>query len=1086
MIASAIQTLQGSDVHAKLETYNILSNLFKAFDQVPDRDDLSDRLDELFIAIMADLTMLSTEEALNLPLSQRALKLAGFILFDQDLSAKLNPKLGKEVMEFSLAKLEAANVPKGTATNWLWLWASQRFPRTVVTAEIAGRMLTVVGKTNYPSAVVATEKLSVISRLVDQQKDAMMRRVEEWLPYVVACLLDDGKKVREAALRCALEVGKIAHNVPHLGKAMQHLLRIESQDKPSMLARITERFIAIMSLDGDGVFVAYAWGAITTLCSSQTPEKWQLLLPWMQILRPYFQTNNAKTKVAAQSSWIRMAHYFAVTNNIIFRPKNLALLQKPIVNLLGSNTRIPVTVRKAGTETALALIYMCMRPTITSEQTTILWTELIAPIIDLFLISPSTSEKAFHLLASLFEVKPLDTWHLDKVLERNIITENEIPAIDPKWLKNNFRVIQPLLEKVMTVSDSDSRVTVWNALMKSLKLASSKEIQISAETMEVVAGVCTIVKRLWSADVATILYKSEKATISKINMLEQMITCAFESLGYSAFVDRLLTYSNVDDPMPVRSPSKFTSANKNKQQEAFQTTSAITFILNIYLNPPKSTAVDSNAIDSLERLISRACLSQRSIRKAFHLLAECLRVIPNKKEEIPIQCWKVLADTAVKLINSDKDQTSGMSLEGSVQDSEDKGHIVLNLLTWGIRNHLSEPYEEWEMLLNACSVTNAEGYRSFCVGSHISEVLAQVFIRESCYSTKHLRLVLRLARAVDEPSQQFPNLIATLGLILDRCFMEGDMPLPWQPFLDEITSFVESATQKSIKQIIITLQDAVGNLISSSAERSQGVDQSDWDAGKRLYFACLKLVCSLPKHDSDDLDRLSTLFAAGFRCEEEMVVRQTLLSWNSSFGRAQDLVYPRKFAKIVAKIKSRFDILLPSWKDEFAEIEDVSQDLDSSENPRTKESQTSLQELLSLDDRRPARRQTYSKKRGSTMAGLPEDALGSPSRGLRQLNKKRKSSETPRDTNQRQTRANLVAAVPLDNHVVYPVDNPVYEEFTLPIAESTPLTQRESKKAKRRTSEVSLEALSPAGSLGALAAVEPYSKLPSVPNVYVD
>ncbi|BFZ52993.1 hypothetical protein PYCC9005_000015 [Savitreella phatthalungensis] len=497
MITSAIYVLKRHERAARLEVLGLLIDAFRNLARFPDHEMSARKVNELFALLLDDLRDKSPGcETPDYPIQSRAATALGFLLHDEQLAGMIHTKQARSLMEFSLVRLEAADASKASTSMFLWLWQTQRLPQQVISGDICVRMILASTSAGFSSLKITTERLAVLTRLLDQDADAMALHCKHWLPYVIGHLFEAHRAVRMPALRIAIQAGRRFTRQPVVGACLQSHLKSCMKHGQTFLDLAAGRFKAIATEDDGGPYLAKVWAAICTLSSSQNPEKSGSLMPWMHCLQTVFQTAAPESKAQAQMAWLSMIYYFANNDDVIYKVKNIAFLAKPMVRIITIDTAASGKVLDAAFSATVALLYALNKPGLTFQQTELIWAEAVVPLLRLVLSNANLKERASQLLDALLRPRTCEIWSLERLLDDAKIDPQLMTPLDHKWMREHLRAVLELIH------DCVDDAQIWEALMLSLRAATAKEVQPSAETTLAATEIVRFCAQLSSRELA--------------------------------------------------------------------------------------------------------------------------------------------------------------------------------------------------------------------------------------------------------------------------------------------------------------------------------------------------------------------------------------------------------------------------------------------------------------------------------------------------------------------------------------------------------------------------------------------------------
>ena len=894
MLESAIITLRGSDRAAKFDVYATLLNLFRAFEDLPERVQLFPHLTELFSQILADITRMDPDDA-NKPdytLNTKAMKVAGFLLFDSEISRKIPIPLARALLEHSLKRMEVSTVSKATASHHLWLWQTQRLPVGAISGVLAERMLAAALKADFPSVVINTERMGVILRLLEQASECMSRNVEAWLPQVVNNLLDSNKQIRDCALKASLEAGKSLCKVASVGRCMQNHLKRQVEGK-SYIDWTTERFRSIMQEPNGGIYVAHAWGAICTLSSSQNPEKSKTLMDWMHVLSIVFNSPSTENKVMAQSAWVRMIHYFANNGTVIYRTKNLEYLLNPMQRMLDKDAKVYDTVRMAAINTVCALIYSVNRPGMEDDQATLIWDQVVQSSLHALLEQShkdALKQKAIEMLIALLEVKGPVNWSLDRLLEAKAVGEQEITQFQPRWIRRNMaKLSNTMLAALSAAVPRELKLRLWSALLSSLQAASAKEVQILPEALESTAVLCKIFHKIWHTPIIPHGQPSSEAAEAakqNFNLCIDLINRTLDTLGPSTFVATTTSL-----PGPCTSDTARIEVGRNSSQAG----TGFSYIFALFQKPASDVTIDTEYIDTLDRILSRIVASQKSSGKVLGLLSSCLSSCQPVKSYVPTQSWKILADIAHQQITMELKQYKANTTLGVIHSKLDSHYDPIRaILKFGIQVASSIP--EWESLARSFGELVLTYDNMTSLVSNVIEWLASSLRQADCFQMSYITVLLEMAAKpsllVGQPVKstckdsgrlmRLPDFVAVISEGLQR------MNRRWKfyklsedhnTFLELIAILLDDHEESSAAATMQALQCGLLPL----------ADRVEEPAATQVCISYLNLLRKDGTYSQEALRDSTDFLTAGLNSGNALLRDAVKELWRDTFGKKQDL-----------------------------------------------------------------------------------------------------------------------------------------------------------------------------------------------------
>ncbi|KAG5439322.1 hypothetical protein PCK2_000858 [Pneumocystis canis] len=137
-----------------------------------------------------------------------------------------------------------------SAATYLWFLSIQKLSPTVITPEIADKIISACLKISFPSITISQEKMNVLIRIMNQRPQIFIRRAPDWILILHSCLVDTCRPIREKALQSALYIEKALRGESKIGLAIINNMKEKFQEK-LMIDVFFERFQEIIKEDGD-------------------------------------------------------------------------------------------------------------------------------------------------------------------------------------------------------------------------------------------------------------------------------------------------------------------------------------------------------------------------------------------------------------------------------------------------------------------------------------------------------------------------------------------------------------------------------------------------------------------------------------------------------------------------------------------------------------------------------------------------------------------------------------------------------------------------------------------------------------------
>ncbi|RPB11373.1 hypothetical protein P167DRAFT_606515 [Morchella conica CCBAS932] len=940
MLESVLTSLASPERSRKLDTYITFSNTLKAYDEIPDMPALEAHLPALCDFIRRDLTA-KLEDGGNTDsqLIQQAIKLLVILAWTPRLVEAMDDTNAAFFLEHAIARIEDAATPKIIVNHNLHLLAQQKFPARVMTPERANRIVTALETLDerVTGKSITKERIDIYYKLLYQAKLVMTARISDWMDNLFGGLLSSVTEVRNRALICIAEVSRVLGKDKAVPRTLTNIFSRQVKGK-RMFESIKERLDQFIR-DGEGVFVARMWG-IVLLCVKTLGDHWEYFTPWLRIIEGCFNVSDKDVKVEAQVAWSKLIYSMNIGPNTT--RKLLGLLCKPLEQYLDpknaySNTKKP---RKAAMANVSVLLYYGFRPTATNKQLSDVWDLVVVGLVEkMALSSKEEVGEGCSILSAIFDSTRPRPWQETRVLATPPMAPEDVPRLDPKWVRSNTALVLNTLEVALRrghwKEEADKGVkSLWAHFTKTLSDAGSKEIKVSAELMEAVAHLFNMFQRIWAAGPSALLGAKEApptVSASFIKKFSFLVVTALQSLGTIPFTEKHLAYDDATKFAPAATPThKYSSGGSPAVLNP-----PILHLFQLFLNPPADVFPDEEYYESVRTILWKCVAGQDSRRKKLGLLASCTALLPHRDaRELDHGMWQIFGQLARKCLAREKLAT----LPPVVAEFRD----VVRVLEWGCPYELQGWRRLYEEFCAVVAAEQGEGYVAAVVVEPIAEVLRNLAVEMD--KTQSLKKAVMLVEHAAWPkaeksflktpfggagrrslgSDAYEKLCDLLDHLLKRSYALCAEGLPMTDTLALMAALGDMLTRcpsGGILPLLKRLQEGLGLFI---ADEKQVVGTKNTDAAARIYNLWVKVLetlTRLPAHDGKILDALQGLVTAGLQSRRKQIVNVTVRFWNDTFGEQSSLLYPPTVRSALKKLRPIADLVLPTFPES---IEDES------------------------------------------------------------------------------------------------------------------------------------------------------------------
>jgi hypothetical protein len=711
MLESVVKQL-AQDLRApRLDAYICLSNTLKALEDTPDEKSLATKMGLLAQFIQRDMTAVLSTGAPDTTLSNQALKLLIALVRKPVAVSAMSDDFCTFVLDCTIQVVEDPESSKSSINHHLGLLTLQNFSTKSMTTARAERILAVLENiTDRVSGYgVQAYRLRVYRKLVRQAPKIMEARIQTWFKVVVKSMLSSQNDVRTSALEVANISGIEFVGKPEVSKAVMNYLNTAQAKGGLKVDYLISRLKEMLRKRIEAYVVPEIWGVITLFIRPALGDDivWPQLNCWLRVLDDImescsdYQVNYQTTLAFNQLVFVAnpdLKTKVSVSRLLSIIPR--FQLERKAKAINGKSLH-QVSITGLWT-----LLFYSFRPSASDMELAKYWNEFVHDTwIDL-VGSNRFADLACKMLSYLFGYGPPKVWNERRIEKHRLITIEEIPKLDPKWIRANVTAVLNFVElcldkasysKSSTVEDNDL-MRMWSFLMRSLAEAGSKEVKASMELKDAIARIVNMLRRLWAKHTSTPAMKSEdeEEWVSKFRFL---VETSMEKLGAVHFADKFLTRNQNEDLEAAPTPS-----HRSRIQGAYQ--SPLLHMIGLLANESEGKLSDNHRLDLLTWIIE-PCLTSRNTRSLkLELLMECADVVKGSTETCMAgNIWQAVAKYA-------KTTLEDYPLDTAERQSRHLGEeyeMVVKILVHGLRYTSSQASSvAKDLLLCLCEKVKAE------------------------------------------------------------------------------------------------------------------------------------------------------------------------------------------------------------------------------------------------------------------------------------------------------------------------------------------------------------------------------------------
>lgn len=707
LLESVMQQLAGESITSRLDAYMQFFGALRTYDGLPAGKDIADKLNLITDFIQRDVSRdLVNGTPLDTNLANQALKLSAAFVWHADISTQLSEEFKIFLVEHSISCLHEAKAPKSVLTHYMSILSTQNFgPKVMTTARVTRLLAALQDISNHVTGkAIALHRLSIYQRLLAQSKSTFISQSPLWAEHLIFGLLHHMKDTRIKAISLGFQISVAVGSTNVVSKTIRDIFDRPLEGDRKLVTEVRERLSRMMASTESGLHVPQVWGVIILLLRSKNRnlEKWEHFKDWVLVLQKCFNCSEPAIKAQAILSWNRFV--YAVGPNESTTPSLLRMLGKPIISQFDRKK----SDKSGSTPTQLALgsyynlLYYAFRPSLPHGHLDLIWEEYVAnPSATIFSTVPALSNQAFRAISNLLWSSQAKMWTETRIIDTNRIEAEELPSVDPRWVRSRVSSIVKVFESLFKSSvwndnaiETSNVALAWNNLSSALSLASSKEITPSGESMQAVANILGLLQRLLEAGPPSLNAAGDNCIDVFFDRFRFLSITMISSLGGIPCTEKLLLRT-VDET--------FGSANNLASRPSQPGTTLDSPVLHLLraISTCSTTQVPTPSYTSLvEGVIGASCKGKISRGSRLELLQQCTDLTAAETSPFPLVpallavVWKATARATADALQSFP-MESARERDGSVSRDYEN---VNKILTGGLQ--LPNVYEDWSQLLD--------------------------------------------------------------------------------------------------------------------------------------------------------------------------------------------------------------------------------------------------------------------------------------------------------------------------------------------------------------------------------------------------
>lgn len=956
LLESTLKQLAGSDRDAKFDAYTMLVRSLQVSNNLPDRIALREKMGLFVQFIQRDITSKNPNSSPDSALIAKAITLLDTFLFFPAIASTIPNDFGVFIIDHCIRSFEDHSLPKDVARRLIHVVATQDFPPRVMTSDRVRRLVAALHNLDGPVRGKSTivYRTRIYARLI-LQAQAHMAVHADWLNDVFTDMLSGVKDIRNAAIKLGSEAAFVFGKDKQLSRKVLELLDT-SIEEMTYIEWYREQ-LSRMAKSQDKAFVPRIWSVIVLLLRSPL-ERWRFFNPWLHLVQECFNSPDTGCNREANYAWNRFVYTMHLDEKSFL--KTFSTLYKPIGSQL-SKTNISEQKREILLGGLCNLYYYAFKPNTNPSHLDTFWDMSVKPLTDGLVPVKRGQEfvddhlrRSACILIGLLDSSTPRMWKEDRIKDSPTAKPDELPMIDPKWVRHNasrvFSVIAPIMDQQFCeLSDESSLVRrLWRTLVSSVAFAASKEIKVSNDTAIFVSETFSLLLKHWQTGVPE---DQPELADRFLHSAQELVLALVEALGLLPFTGKVLSLGRLCNFAPVATPSHKPVKNLGDVRTPLQ------HLFGLFSRPPPGVADNDAYLVFLQSVFAPFFSTQKSARARSDVAMELLQAVPiwsPQTSQYPYAPWVLASESLIAAMD--------VSQNGA-QPSEDAnlGHeyrSIVRMLERGWKETPNLPFKHWHALYSTLANRAAAEVGDAGRAIGVIEPLAKV-VRESLPAddgdlpATTVQFVGDLISAAKQPQDRqaleaarrrlwgtaisgsrsasidpFDHLYKLTNDLLLRLYSSNgraDSNDVSTAFLKEVAGFLSRCHSQLVHQSIVNLQHGISTWIQDK----QGLIHSRRDTALSAAVSSLAMpmISSLTKSQmtalwkttgdlifSEAVPQLETfepLLCAAFESKHRQIVNMTAEIWNRVFEHADNVQYPESLKTTLQSAQSYIDLHLP-------------------------------------------------------------------------------------------------------------------------------------------------------------------------------
>ena len=577
MLDSTIKQLAGSDRDSKLDAYMTLARALKASNNLPDRVALQDKMTLFTQFVQRDVTSKNKDGAPDTTLISQSLNLLATFLHFPAIASSVSTEFGIFIIDHAIRAFEDASVPKEVIRHLMQVVAFQSFSSKVMNSDRVRRLVASLHRIedHMKGKSIVMSRIQIYKRLIKQSRLHMAVHCD-WLKDLFTDMLSTIQEIQNQAISLGTEAGFALRAEKSVMRKAADIFETTNDDETYIefyIKKLQDMFKEKQSLPT----VPRIWSTIILFMRCPL-EMWTYYGPWLRLVQAAFNTTDSQTKQEANFAWSRYVYLSLADDKVSSKvlpddktqSKTLITLCQPLLSQLRRklNVKQPdegLKLRRVVIGGVCNLYYYAF--TLGSEKYSpdMIWDVAVQPIMAQLISLDENPEtrgdslmQASRMIVGLLDVFTPRVWKQDRIIDSPIVRPEELPSIDPKWIRRQcekvFEVAGPILERKFTdLANKESQTyRLWQSLVGAVAAASAKDIKVSEDTTKFFACTFGILSNVWTKGLAG---SEGSINVKFLPSVSNFVKILYDGLGILPFTEKRLSMTVANKFEPAATPS---------------------------------------------------------------------------------------------------------------------------------------------------------------------------------------------------------------------------------------------------------------------------------------------------------------------------------------------------------------------------------------------------------------------------------------------------------------------------------------------------------------------------------------------------